>query len=317
MDSAEFRVRGKEMIDFIADYLDNISERKVTPDIEPGYLSKMIPLSAPKNSESWDTIMTDVNQQIMPGVTHWQHPAFHAYFPAGNSYPSILGDMLSSGLGIIGFSWAASPACTELETIVLHWLGKMSGLHRSLLPFEETNDSNIDMNNLTNQITTNSILSKRLANIDEDKVNETFIQHTGGGVLLGSASECVLVSMLAARTKAIFNYKKTEKIEEDGIILSKLVAYTSKLSHSCVEKAAMICLVKIRHLPVDKDYSLRGETLEEAMNKDIANGLIPFYVCGTFGTTGCCSFDNMIEIGKVCQEKGVIYMLMLLMLEMP
>lgn len=111
--------------------------------------------------------------------------------------------------------------------------------------------------------------------------------------------------MLAARTKAILNYKKTEKIEEDGIILSKLVAYTSKLSHSCVEKAAMISLVKIRHLPVDKDNSLRGHTLEEAMNKDIANGLIPFYVCGTFGTTACCSYDNMIEIGKVCQEKGV------------
>ena len=60
----------------------------------------------------------------MPGITHWQHPRFHAYFPAGNSYPSILGEMLSSGLGIVGFSWAASPACTELETIMLDWIGE-------------------------------------------------------------------------------------------------------------------------------------------------------------------------------------------------
>jgi tyrosine decarboxylase len=68
--------------------------------------------------------MQDVESKIMPGVTHWQHPRFHAYFPSGNSYPSILGDMLSDGIGCIGFSWAASPACTELETIVLDWLGK-------------------------------------------------------------------------------------------------------------------------------------------------------------------------------------------------
>jgi len=250
--------------------------------------------------------MADVDEQIMPGVTHWQHPSFHAYFPAGNSYPSILGDMLSSGLGIIGFSWASSPACTELETIVLQWLGKMSGLHKSLLPFEETKENFINMKSSTNQNTTNSILTKRLANIEEKGIiNEVYTQHTGGGVLLGSASECVLVSMLAARSKAILNYKRTEKIEEDGVILSKLVAYASKLSHSCVEKAAMISLVKIRHLQVDDNYSLRGQTLEDAMNKDIANGLIPFYVCGTFGTTGCCSFDNMIEIGKVCKKKNV------------
>lgn len=68
--------------------------------------------------------MADVETKIMPGVTHWQHPRFHAYFPSGNSFPSILGDMLSDGIGCIGFSWAASPACTELETIVLDWLGK-------------------------------------------------------------------------------------------------------------------------------------------------------------------------------------------------
>jgi len=83
----------------------------------------MLPKHAPENSETWDDIMKDVEAAIMPGITHWQHPRFHAYFPAGNSYPSILGDMLSAGLGIVGFSWAASPACTELETIMLDWIG--------------------------------------------------------------------------------------------------------------------------------------------------------------------------------------------------
>lgn len=300
MDTDEFRVRGKEMVDFIADYLENIKTRRVTPEIEPGYLSKLISLTAPKSGENWNDIMNDVENKIMPGITHWQHPGFHAYFPAGNSYPSILGDMLSSGLGIIGFSWASSPACTELETIVLHWLGKMSGLHKSLLPFEENENNEIDMNSKVNKLTTNSILANSIP--EEVDTNKELTIHSGGGVLLGSASECVLVSMLAARSKAILNYKRNYSNEEDGIILSKLVAYASKLSHSCVEKAAMISLVKIRLLDVDDNYSLRGETLEKAMQNDIANGLIPFYVCGTFGTTGCCSYDNVIEISQISQK---------------
>lgn len=81
--------------------------------------------------------MNDVEDKIMPGVTHWQHPRFHAYFPAGNSFPSILGDMLGDGIGCIGFSWAASPACTELETIVLDWLGKAIGLPDHFLALKE------------------------------------------------------------------------------------------------------------------------------------------------------------------------------------
>ena len=104
------------------------SERRVTPEVEPGYLRPMLPKIAPEKGERWEEIMNDVERAVMPGITHWQHSRFHAYFPAGNSYPSILGEMLSAGLGIVGFSWAASPACTELETIMLDWIGKCSRL---------------------------------------------------------------------------------------------------------------------------------------------------------------------------------------------
>ncbi|CAG2115603.1 unnamed protein product, partial [Medioppia subpectinata] len=133
MDTNEFRRRGKQMVDYIADYLETISQRRVTPDVEPGYLKDFLPDSAPKRSEDWDKIMIDFEKYIMPGVTHWQHPRFHAYFPAGNSYPSILADMLSDGIGCVGFSWAASPACTELEIIMLDWMGKMIGLPKEFL----------------------------------------------------------------------------------------------------------------------------------------------------------------------------------------
>ena len=75
------------------------------PAIEPGYLSDLIPASPPHDPEPWEDIMKDVDDKIMVGMTHWQHPRFHAYFPAGNSFPSILADMLSGAIGCVGFSW--------------------------------------------------------------------------------------------------------------------------------------------------------------------------------------------------------------------
>jgi len=105
----------------------------------------MLPRDAPEKGEPWDDIMKDVERTIMPGITHWQHPRFHAYFPAGNSYPSILAEMLSSGLGIVGFSWSASPACTELEPIMLDWLGRMMSLPAEFLPFNGNTDNEIEI----------------------------------------------------------------------------------------------------------------------------------------------------------------------------
>ncbi|XP_022920898.1 aromatic-L-amino-acid decarboxylase [Onthophagus taurus] len=270
MNSDEFKIRGKEMIDYMCEYLDNINTRRVTPSVEPGYLKDLLPLEAPENPEDWDEIMSDVDSKIMPGVTHWQHPRFHAYFPAGNSFPSILGDMLSDAIGCIGFSWAASPACTELETIVVDWLGKAIGLPNDFLSMNEGSK--------------------------------------GGGVIQASASECVLVCMLAARAQAIKRLKQQHNFVEEGLLLSKLMAYCSKEAHSCVEKAAMISFVKLRILEPDEKSSLRGQQLLAAMEEDEAMGLIPFFVSTTLGTTACCSFDNIDEIGRVCQKFPCIWL---------
>ncbi|XP_076067665.1 aromatic-L-amino-acid decarboxylase-like [Oratosquilla oratoria] len=268
MDSQEFRTRGAEMIQYVADLKDNLKDRRVTPTIEPGYLRELLPTSAPTKGEDWTAIMDDVEKKIMPGMTHWQHPRFHAFFPAGNSYPSILGDLLAAGLGCIGFSWAASPACTELETIVLDWMGKMVGLPDSFLTFAENSK--------------------------------------GGGVIQGSASECIFVSMLAARAYTLRKLKKELPLEEEGVLMSKLIAYCSKEAHSCAEKGALMAAVKLRILePDEADFGLRGETLRKAMADDKAMGLIPFYVEATLGTTSSCAFDALDEIGPLCDEFGV------------
>ncbi|HZL11815.1 MAG TPA: pyridoxal-dependent decarboxylase [Prolixibacteraceae bacterium] len=125
MSPDEFRKQGKQMIEWIADYYENIEKYPVLSQVKPGEIKNQLPDTAPVESESIEQIMSDVNSIIMPGITHWQSPNFFAYFPSNSSGPSILGDLLSSGLGVQGMLWATSPSCTELETRVLDWLADM------------------------------------------------------------------------------------------------------------------------------------------------------------------------------------------------
>lgn len=128
MNADEFRRHGRELIDWIADYLETVATRPVLSQVAPGDVRRKLPPSAPETGEPFEAILRDVDEIIMPGVTHWQSPNFFGFFPANNSYPSILGDLLSSGLGVQGMLWATSPACTELETHVMDWLVEMLGL---------------------------------------------------------------------------------------------------------------------------------------------------------------------------------------------
>ena len=124
----EFRRHGKAVVDWIADYFERVESFPVLSQVKPGEIRASLPESAPQNGESFEAMISDVNRLIMPGITHWQSPNFFAFFPSNNSFPSILGEMLSAGLGVQGMLWATSPACTELETHVLDWLVEMLGL---------------------------------------------------------------------------------------------------------------------------------------------------------------------------------------------
>ncbi len=249
----------------------------MTPDVEPGYLRDLLPDDAPINGENWADIVQDIETKIMPGVwllfhilplsptmtfifplkiTHWQHPHFHAYFPAGNSYPSILGEMLSSGLGIVGFSWAASPACTELETIVLFWLGKMLGLPKELLPFGDdlrtirlVHATNGHLPLACDSNTPPTLSPNNLPNDYSDDDDVILPNHTGGAVLLATASECVLVAMLSARTDMLHKLRAKHPFVEDGVLISKLVAYTSKLVRRCRHSESVRPFLSISRVP--------------------------------------------------------------------
>jgi len=158
----EFRTHGHELIDWIADYVGSVDQRPVGSVVQPGDVRAQLATHPPTNAESFDAVMADVDRVVVPGLTHWQHPSFFAYFPANTSFPSILGELLSAGLGVQGMSWITSPACTEVETLMLDWMQELLDLPER---FRSTSDN-------------------------------------GGGVIQGTASEATLVAILSARWRA-------------------------------------------------------------------------------------------------------------------
>src|SRR5579862_8683030 len=129
----EFRRHGHAVIDWIADYQSHVDSFPVLSQVKPGQIRESLPAKPPAQGESFEEMLKDVDNLILPGITHWQSPNFFAYFPCNASGPGILGDLLSSGLGVQGMLWSTSPACTELETHVMDWLVGMLGLPEKFL----------------------------------------------------------------------------------------------------------------------------------------------------------------------------------------
>ncbi|XP_033046038.1 histidine decarboxylase isoform X3 [Trachypithecus francoisi] len=229
MEPEEYRERGREMVDYICQYLSTVRERRVTPDVQPGYLRAQLPESAPEDPDSWDSIFGDIERIIMPG--------------------------------------ASSPACTELEMNVMDWLAKMLGLPEHFLHYHPSSQ--------------------------------------GGGVLQSTVSESTLIALLAARKNKILEMKTSEPDADESCLNARLVAYASDQAHSSVEKAGLISLVKMKFLPVDDNFSLRGEALQKAIEEDKQRGLVPVFVCATLGTTGVCAFDCLSELGPICAREGL------------
>jgi aromatic-L-amino-acid decarboxylase len=258
MTAAQFRQYGKLVVDWVTDYYESVESLPVLSNVQPGYIRKSLPASAPEHGEPFESLLGDIRKVILPGLTHWQSPNFFAYFPANASGPAILGDLISSALGVQGMLWATSPACTELETHVLDWLVPMLGLPEKFLS-----------------------------------------SNTGGGVIQDTASSASLCAMLAARERA------TDYTTNLRGAYGKLVAYTSAHAHSSVEKAAMIAgigLNNLRLIEVDGSFALSIEALKKQVNQDLRDGLLPFFVCGTVGTTSSNAMDPLPAIAEVCRE---------------
>ncbi|XP_001356285.1 alpha-methyldopa hypersensitive protein isoform X1 [Drosophila persimilis] len=266
MDFDEFREFGHASIEFIINYLSGIRERDVLPSVAPYTVINQLPKEIPEKPEHWREVLKDLESIILPGLTHWQSPYFNAFYPSSSSAGSIVGELLIAGIGVLGFSWICSPACTELEVVVMDWLAKFLKLPEH---FQHASDG------------------------------------PGGGVIQGSASEAVLVAVLAAREQAVISCKETHPELSESEVRGKLIAYSSDQSNSCIEKAGVLAAMPIKLLPADDDLILRGNTLRKAIEDDVAAGLIPVICIATLGTTGTCAYDDIDSLADVCQALNV------------
>jgi aromatic-L-amino-acid decarboxylase len=131
MTPEQFRQHGHEVVDWIADYWARIESFPVRSRVSPGEIRAALPPTAPERGEPVSAVLADLERVVLPGTTHWQHPGFFGYFPANTSGPSVLGDLVSAGLGVQGMSWVTSPAATELEQHVLDWFADLLALPAS------------------------------------------------------------------------------------------------------------------------------------------------------------------------------------------
>ncbi len=128
MDTEEFRRLGHRVVDWIADYRATTSSRPVMSRVEPGSIRAALPASPPERGEPFEDVLGDLERVVVPGLSHWQHPRFFGYFPSNGELASVLGDFLSTGLGVLGLSWQSSPALTEVEEVATDWMRQMLGL---------------------------------------------------------------------------------------------------------------------------------------------------------------------------------------------
>ncbi len=158
MTPEEFRRAGHQLVDWIAEYVENVESRPVTSDVVPGDVLAALPEAPPDTVDDFASVLADVDSTIVPALTHWQHPSFFGYFPANSSYSSILAELLSAGLGVNGMSWVTSPACTELEIRVVDWLAALLGLPDRFL---STSDGGGVIQGTASEATLVAILSAR------------------------------------------------------------------------------------------------------------------------------------------------------------
>ncbi|HUE89335.1 MAG TPA: pyridoxal-dependent decarboxylase [Vicinamibacterales bacterium] len=128
MNPEEFRKYGHAIVDLMADHRAGVAERRVMATSAPGEIRARLPAAPPESPESFDAVLQDLESIVLPGLTEWQHPQFFGYFPSNHSLASVLGDYVSTGLGVLGLAWQASPALTEVEEVATDWLRQMSGL---------------------------------------------------------------------------------------------------------------------------------------------------------------------------------------------
>ncbi len=280
MTPEEFRRCGRQVVDWIADYWERVESLPVQSRASAGELRKLLPAHPPEQSEPFDAVLGDLDRVVLPGVTHWQHPRFFGYFPSNVSGPAVLGDLISSGLGVQGMLWATSPACTELEQHMLDWLAEMLGL-----PGRFRSDG---AGGGVIQDSASSAVLVALA--------AALYKATGGAWRTGGVAGAAGPADSAGPAGS-------------GGPSARYGVYVSEQAHSSVEKAAVVAGLgerALRKIRVEREtLAMDVGHLRECVAADLAARVTPVMVVATVGTTSTNAIDPVRPIGEVCRANGV------------
>ncbi|MGD9958798.1 pyridoxal phosphate-dependent decarboxylase family protein [Nocardioides sp.] len=264
MSPEDFRRHGHEVIDWIADYWDTVADQPVLASVKPGDVAAMLPHEAPEHGESFDAVLADLDRVLMPGITHWQHPRYFAYFPANSSPAAILGDLISSGIGAQGMIWATSPAVTELEQVVLDWLARALDLPTAFLNSEGG---------------------------------------PGGGVIQDTASTATFTALLAALHRATGGTARTTGVEPARFaIYGSSQAHSSLLKAAMMSGLGEDSVRTIAVDPGSQAMSVPA--LRNAVAADRERGLTPLMIQAAVGTTSTGGFDPVADLGEIARDCG-------------
>ncbi|MEO5567671.1 MAG: pyridoxal-dependent decarboxylase [Gemmatimonadaceae bacterium] len=251
---------GERALRWIEKYLAEPRRYRVLPEVRPGEIRARLPASPPETAQGMTDILDDFEEIIVPGLTHWNHPAFFGYFATSSSAPGIIAEMLSAAVDVKAMLWKTSPAATELEEVVTDWLRQMLGFDPNWF-----------------------------------------------GMMTDTASMSTMLALAAAREA-----RPELEIRRLGMAgrkdLPTLRVYASEAAHSSVEKAALALgfgadnVVKIE---TDPEFRMRPVSLRQAIERDVAHGMMPIACVATVGTTGVASIDPVPEIAAVCSDHRV------------
>jgi aromatic-L-amino-acid decarboxylase len=255
----EFRKNGHQLVDWIADYLNDIEKYSPLSQVSPGDILKRIPKSPPERGEDIENVLRDVDKILMEGITHWNHPGFMAYFNSTSSGPGILAEFLTAALGVNGMLWKTSPAFTEHEKAMMNWFRQMVGLPENYW-----------------------------------------------GIIYDTASTSSMHAIASAREQLNLGFRENGMAGRSDV--PRLRMYCSEHAHSSIEKGALtlgVGLDGIRKIPVNDNFEMIPEKLDEAIKQDIKSGWKPFCVVATVGTTSTTSVDPVEAIAVVCEKHNL------------
>ena len=265
MSPEEFRKQGHAAIDWIADYWAGLDDLPVLSQVSPGAVRRTLPASPPETGEPFDALLADLDELVVPGLTHWQHPRFFAYFPANSSPAAILGDLISSGIGAQGMIWATSPAVTEIEQVVVDWLAQALGL--------------------------------------PEQFRLTDYGGSGGGVIQDTASTATFTALLAALHRASGgNARETGLGSTKWAVYGSSQAHSSLMKAVMMAGLGAECVRSIEVDPATQAMDVRE--LELRLADDIDDGWTPLFVQAAVGTTSTGAIDDVQAIAEAIDGVG-------------